>query len=99
MLCRYSIQYANGSSHLFARVERPQLRFAVHDPVTGTFDEPTTLYNGVCDGLQCILGTQTGKSFTLARQIDRGGRTRAADGLGGSTQSAFHQTSAHRHTR
>jgi hypothetical protein len=41
----YDVPFINGSSHLFARVERPQLAFA-----NGSGSAPTHLLNGVCQG-------------------------------------------------
>ena len=67
----YKIRYSDGSSQSRLRVERPQLHFAVHDPVTGAFSNATTLFNAVCEGARCIVGGQTGFTHTWARVLKR----------------------------
>ena len=65
----YTVRFADGGSTSLLRVERPQLHFATHDAATGTFSNATTLYNAVCEGLECIIGGQTGYTHTWARVL------------------------------
>jgi hypothetical protein len=65
MCYSYDVQWLNGSSSLFIRVERPQLFFNGGD--TGT-PVPALLFNGVCDdGLACL--ETPGLTWTLARPL------------------------------
>jgi hypothetical protein len=68
----YTVHYADGTEDTFARVERPQLHFAQHNSSTGTYNNPTTLYNGVCVGLKCLSmapNSILGYTHTTARVL------------------------------
>ena len=71
----YKVNYLDGSSHVFGRVERPQLWFDTIDPVSGYAIKPTVLFNGVCgtsdvgSRFECVFDKLTGMTWTLARPL------------------------------
>jgi hypothetical protein len=68
---KYSMHFTDGTEHTFWRVERPQLAFGKTYP-DGSVSDPIVLYNGVCDdGPDICLGAQTGKVYTIARELKR----------------------------
>ena len=45
----YDVRYDDGTTTLYARVERPQLYFDDYNATSGAVGSPIVLYNGVCD--------------------------------------------------
>jgi hypothetical protein len=66
----------NRTTHLYWRVERPQLFFSRTNATDLTVSAPTVLYNGVCgndktgDGADVCLFKQGGMVFTIARELN-----------------------------
>jgi len=67
----YTVEFTDGTSQFFFRVERPQLYFAEPEQGVGPYDRPTLLWNGVCENFGCLdlLGQKAGPTFTLARPL------------------------------